>query len=456
MALGYGRVGTNNFSTAKYIVDGNGLSTGCTHTTIASALTSASSGETIFVRPGTYTEDLTLKAGVDIVSDGGSVINNNTQIIGKCSASFTGKSSILGIYLQTNGDYAIEISGTSATVVEVGLCYCEAADFGFCNNSSSSSSAVIEFNKCNGEYSDDVSFFTCSSPGGLRWKHGYVMHNSSSPTACAISAGQMSIWFSRVECYFAFTGSGSANWQHSTVGYDDLLAATIDSTIQSVVRNCLILAQTAQAFTVASGSELEIMNCTIDSNNATAVISGAGTTIYSNLTMEGTGYIISTTSQTVFSYNQVGAYIAKKQPCFAAENTVNDTNATGAGTAFTCEFDSEFFDQGGNYNNTTDTFTAPVTGKYLLRAHVFATNISSMEAYKIDMVTSNRTYRVEIPNSIDQARSSSITVPADMDVSDTAVVKLTIDGGAGDTATIVGSNVTGGLVMTYFAGELLC
>ena len=55
---GDNRWATSNFIVAPTIAEGAG------YTTIAAALTAASSGNTIFIKPGTYTENLTLKAGV--------------------------------------------------------------------------------------------------------------------------------------------------------------------------------------------------------------------------------------------------------------------------------------------------------------------------------------------------------------------------------------------------------
>jgi pectin methylesterase-like acyl-CoA thioesterase len=57
---------TNNYGPAKFIVSSSAANG--THTTIAAALTSASTGDTIFIRPGTYTENLTLKAGVNLTA----------------------------------------------------------------------------------------------------------------------------------------------------------------------------------------------------------------------------------------------------------------------------------------------------------------------------------------------------------------------------------------------------
>jgi pectin methylesterase-like acyl-CoA thioesterase len=91
----------NNFGVAKWIVS-SAYSDGCTHTTIASALTSASSGDTIFVRTGTYTENLTLKAGVNICAFEGDGYTPTVTIIGKASFSSAGTVCLSGLRLQTN------------------------------------------------------------------------------------------------------------------------------------------------------------------------------------------------------------------------------------------------------------------------------------------------------------------------------------------------------------------
>src|ERR1700687_3582365 len=124
--------GDNNFSTAKWIVNSTaGLGT---HTTIASALTSASSGDTIFIMPGTYTEDLTLKAGVNIAAydcDGVNLVgNSNVTIKGKTTYTGSGTVSISGISFKTNSDYCIVVSGTNASVLLFTACivYCQNHD----------------------------------------------------------------------------------------------------------------------------------------------------------------------------------------------------------------------------------------------------------------------------------------------------------------------------------------
>src|SRR5574338_867477 len=84
--------GDNNYGASTWLVDpvaGKG-----SHTTIASALTSASSGDTILIRGGTYTENLTLKANVHLLALTGSDQTPIVTIIGKLSASFSGTTTI--------------------------------------------------------------------------------------------------------------------------------------------------------------------------------------------------------------------------------------------------------------------------------------------------------------------------------------------------------------------------
>ena len=54
---------TNRYAVANFIVAPT-IQEGANYTSIAAAIADASSGDTIFIKPGTYTEDLTLKAGV--------------------------------------------------------------------------------------------------------------------------------------------------------------------------------------------------------------------------------------------------------------------------------------------------------------------------------------------------------------------------------------------------------
>src|SRR5512135_3481216 len=115
----------NNFGTAKFIVSG-AYSDGCTHITIASALTDASSGDTIFIRPGTYTENLTLKAGVNLTAftgDGSLNTTSNVVILGKCTMTTAGTVNISGVQLKTNSDFFLAVTGSANSIVNLNSCF---------------------------------------------------------------------------------------------------------------------------------------------------------------------------------------------------------------------------------------------------------------------------------------------------------------------------------------------
>ena len=143
------------------------------------------------------------------------------------------------------------------------------------------------------------------------------------------------------------------------------------------------------------------------------------------------------------------------QPGFLAQNTVTDTNITGNGTFVTVEFNSEVYDTGVDFNNTTDTFTAPVDGRYLLTAQVRITAITTAADFiRIRLLTSNRTYETNRvnTNNLGGTEIAQITVVADMDASDTVTVTVAVNGEASDVNDIFGSTPS---PQTFFSGSLL-
>ena len=160
-------------------------------------------------------------------------------------------------------------------------------------------------------------------------------------------------------------------------------------------------------------------------------------------------YIVPTTNREV---------TAPSQPCFLGFLSGTDSNVTGAGTAYTVGTNTAFteiYDQNSDFN-TNGTFTAPVTGRYLLNMSIQADNFAvGMNQCVFDIVTSNRTYLgiVVSPIAAVNAGTNDIvfgsSLVADMDAADTAACLLNINGGVGDTVDLE----TNG---TFFSGSLLC
>lgn len=136
------------------------------------------------------------------------------------------------------------------------------------------------------------------------------------------------------------------------------------------------------------------------------------------------------------------------QPAFLAYNSAIDSNVTGDGTIFTIIFDTEVFDQNSDFDGTS-TFTAPVTGRYLLGFNVALEDIGAAHTNGlVQTITSNRTYQTDnfSPTILDVSGDLTMgqVVLADMDAADTAtfVVRilnstLTVDvAGGGDMVTV--------------------
>jgi hypothetical protein len=104
----------------------------------------------------------------------------------------------------------------------------------------------------------------------------------------------------------------------------------------------------------------------------------------------------------------------------SGEQTISATTLT------TVPFDTERFDLEGNFDTTTYTFTAPIAGKYLLAANMEVINAEGNTGghyVRVDITTSNKTYQSRAGVDLAYAINNQ-SVVADMDASDTAIVKV--------------------------------
>jgi hypothetical protein len=118
---------------------------------------------------------------------------------------------------------------------------------------------------------------------------------------------------------------------------------------------------------------------------------------------------------------------------FLAYPSSTASNTTGNGTAYTAVYGTEVFDTANAFS--TSTFTAPETGKYLLITTVNYSGITAAaDVFNVQIQTSNRNYLFVYNqvNGMQGALTRTISVIADMDASDTAVVWTTGNGESGD------------------------
>ena len=146
-----------------------------------------------------------------------------------------------------------------------------------------------------------------------------------------------------------------------------------------------------------------------------------------------------------------GEITSTLQPAFLALVDGNQTDVTGDGTLYTIIGDIEVFDQGSDYNTSTGTFTAPISGRYLFNCHVYISGSgSSTTGTRFVLSTSNRDYSNGINFGATSADAwTDCTAFADMDASDTVVAKIAVNGNSSKVGDLLAS-------VTRFSGVLVC
>jgi len=141
------------------------------------------------------------------------------------------------------------------------------------------------------------------------------------------------------------------------------------------------------------------------------------------------------------------------QPSFLAYVKATIPDVTGNAAYYSIVFDAELWDQTNSFSGST--FTAPVTGKYLLIANVALDQLGTTTRVEGRIVTSNRTYNYfyNAPAGSGGFGVYSGMALADMDAGDTAVSQIYATGAGGNTVDVYGAGSA--QLWTYFSGDLL-
>ena len=164
----------------------------------------------------------------------------------------------------------------------------------------------------------------------------------------------------------------------------------------------------------------------------------------------GQGNTVGTTASIVI--NEDGIITQPLQPAFLAYSDAV-SNVTGAGGSYTpANFANEVFDNNGDYNNSTFTFTAPVTGRYQANVKMdLGGATSSYTRVQVRFQSSNRdiiisdlhAYNVSQTDPAYRIAGSSLI---DMDASDTLLITIYGYGG---------TDVLDWLANSYFSAYLV-
>tara|TARA_R110002051_G_scaffold306174_2_gene376570 strand:- start:6645 stop:8588 length:1944 start_codon:yes stop_codon:yes gene_type:complete len=178
------------------------------------------------------------------------------------------------------------------------------------------------------------------------------------------------------------------------------------------------------------GSDIDVASIKLD-HNTTDMTFATETSVA--MTIEGEGNVI-------FG----GIVTATTQPAFNVYPASIQSNIA-INTVVDIVFGTEAFDQGSNF--ASNTFTAPVTGKYQLNVSFDVDNVDiDAGFYQIKITTSNKTYNKTYAPKLSADPAYwwwAISVLADMDASDTALIQIYQSGGAAQTDVAVASNFSG-------------
>lgn len=290
-----------------------------TYQTITAALAAASAGSTIYVRPGTYTENITLKAGVDIVGLDGNGNSNVVAISGSIAATFSGRCSITNCQLISGNSDGLTVSGASATVVTLENCsLAQNANSGthYSVVCSSASSEVYLFN-CFGTTTTNGAWFNISngqltisackfannggstinnaiSGGNTFIYNSAIGTDNTIGTGVAISAGTLNAYYTNFTGQIIASGTATTLLESCRVFTPNSIAVTAGGSGGTQAYNCILISNNASA--ISASQTIDACNCTINSTTTNAV-TGAGTINYGGLVFQGSSSLMNTTTQ---------------------------------------------------------------------------------------------------------------------------------------------------------------
>lgn len=271
------------------------------YTTIGAALTAAVAGQTIGIRPGTYTENPTLVPGVNLTALGMDGLDPHVTISGTCTLSSAGAVTMTGMCLSSNGAPALAVSGSGACNISLFGCniLANGSDTAINFTNSNAASSITTYS-CIGNISASTgTFYTSSGTGAaLNFNDSTFSNSGASTNASSNSAG--SVNFDNSTIYFPISGSGSSAIGANTSSFNcssiNTIPVTYGGTIQNNATYCQYGGGTAAAMSISASCTARVNYCNIDSTAAHA-ITGAGTIDYNFISFSNTATNINTTTQ---------------------------------------------------------------------------------------------------------------------------------------------------------------
>ena len=264
----------NTAPTGALFVSKNGLDTNTgaelnPFLTISAAIAAATSGTTIFIMPGTYTENVTLVAGVSLQGQQA----RTTIISGNMTAAFSGTVFLHSLDLQASSGVVLTQSGSSSTNLQMHDCYLlSISGASHCidyTNTNSASKLVLEVGTVNVQASTSAKCFNSSATAAGSIIFYYVSSKllDNKDNVCLAVAGALSFTYTLDTVYGQITVANTASFTGLNL-------------------NCQTT--TVAVFTTNSSSTSSMVN-TFASTAANPCVAGAGAFAYGLIGFPSTG-----------------------------------------------------------------------------------------------------------------------------------------------------------------------
>lgn len=275
-----------------------------TFQTITAAVAAANANDTIFIRPGTYTENfsvsvnnLLFKADTAVTREG----NHTVTITGTVTVSTVSINvGFQGIRFNTNSAVCISLTGNASTVT-CQNCYFDAINAN-CISCTGNGSSNFYIKDCTGLIQDTFALLTTTNT--VCWiRESQFIDITGTPAASSASNAAIHIYDSRFSIPFSTSSGGSIcafNSQFGTVQtpYLDKTFITTAGTAESFIQDCLVYSGTASGISVGAGTIVNLTNTTLNSSN-TNVFTGAGTIRYGDIIYQGSSVGHNVTTETI-------------------------------------------------------------------------------------------------------------------------------------------------------------
>lgn len=438
----------------QYIVDSSStIGLQGTFTTIAAATAAASSGQVVAIRSGTYTENITMKDGVNYIALGddrfggaptvsivGKFIDNGSPV--NCSFS--------GIRFNTNSDYVFSLSAASDVVLS--NCYVSGANHTPFNMSNSS--ANIYCNNVDGNLNTTgISLFNITH-GDIWFNECNFTNSGVSTTATTLSDGSVNAKYSYFETPFATSGTGVAILEYCIFGPNtsNHTWLTTSGTVKSFIEQCELYSGTASAVSIGSGTTVDMNQCIIESSN-TNILTGAGTLNFSLISCNGSssGVNVSTVNDnTVIPSMGGGGGVTPLAQVFLS---ATQSNVTGNGTLYQIPYNTAAYNIGTCVNLGTGTFTAPSTGLYLFTGILQIVTLSGATQLNTFLQTSATNFQLYTVSGSTAGNSQlffNFSLQCVMTSGDVAKIAIENTGGSSNSDDVGGGSLANNnLTITY-------